>query len=134
MAAVLDIFDQEKVWDMALKAEHREGREEGREEGFAAGIMSICREMLHLEDREVIEMLMEKMNLPREKAAEYLAGCGGRIREGKNSRVLDALPCRCYFSAFCAAGSRHPQMSVSFVRHIRLSLLYISEKKFIKEV
>ena len=75
MAAVLDIFDQEKVWDMALKAERREGKEEGREEGFAAGInsiISICREMVHMEDREVIETLMGKMNLTREKAEAYL--------------------------------------------------------------
>ena len=75
MAAMLDIFDQEKVWDMALKAERREGKEEGREEGFAAGInsiISICREMVHMEDREVIETLMGKMNLTREKAEAYL--------------------------------------------------------------
>jgi len=57
--------------------QRKEKARKGKEEGFAAGIISICREMLHLEDREVIEMLMEKMNLPREKAAEYLAGCGG---------------------------------------------------------
>ena len=86
MAAVPDIFNQEKVWDMALKAERREGKEEGREEGFAAGInsiISICREMLHMEDREVVEILMEKMKLSREKAAEYLAGCGEPDTGGK---------------------------------------------------
>ena len=87
MEAMFDIFDQEKVWDMALKAERREGKEEGkeegREEGFAAVIISIWRELLHLEDREVIETLKEKMNLSREKAAEYLAGCGEPDTGGK---------------------------------------------------
>ena len=84
MAAMLDIFDQEKVWEMALKAERREGREdgiakgiakgraEGKEEGIAEGIICICREMMHMEDREVVETLMKKMNLPREKAEAYL--------------------------------------------------------------
>ena len=78
MAAMLDIFDQEKVWDMALKAERREGREEGREEGrkegFAAGMISICREMGHMEDQEIIRVLMKEMHVSRDKAAEYLAG------------------------------------------------------------
>jgi flagellar biosynthesis/type III secretory pathway protein FliH len=83
MAAMLDIFDQEKVWDMALKAERREGREEGiekgreegrekgREEG-AAGIIRICRQMLHLDDQAIIQVLIKEMDLPRDKAAEYL--------------------------------------------------------------
>ena len=83
MAAVLDIFDQEKVWEMALKAERREGREEGREKGLAEGIISICREMVHMEDQEIIRILMEKMHVSREKAAEYLAVCGEPDTQGK---------------------------------------------------
>ena len=79
MAAVLDIFDQEKVWEMALKAERREGREEG----FASGIISGCREMAHMEDQEIIRILMEKMHVSREKAAEYLAVCGEPDTQGK---------------------------------------------------
>ena len=79
MAAVLDIFDQEKVWEMALKAERREGREEG----FASGIISVCREMAHMEDQEIIRILMEKMHVSREKAAEYLAVCGEPDTQGK---------------------------------------------------
>ena len=71
MAVTLDIFDQEKVWDMALKAERREGREEGIEEG-AAGIIRICRQMLHLDDQAIIQVLIKEMDLPRDKAAEYL--------------------------------------------------------------
>jgi flagellar biosynthesis/type III secretory pathway protein FliH len=63
---------------MALKAERREGREEGREEGrkegFAAGMISICREMGHMEDQEIIRVLMKEMHVSRDKAAEYLAG------------------------------------------------------------
>jgi len=78
MTVKLDIFDQEKVWDMALKAKRREGREEGREEGrkegFAAGMISICREMGHMEDQEIIRVLMKEMHVSRDKAAEYLAG------------------------------------------------------------
>ena len=82
MTVKLDIFDQEKVWDMALKAERREGREEGiaegreegRKEGFAAGMISICREMGHMEDQEIIRVLMKEMHVSRDKAAEYLAG------------------------------------------------------------
>lgn len=73
MAAMLDIFDQEKVWEMALKSERREGREEGWEEG-AVGIIRICRELMHMENREVIEILMDKMNLSRDKAEKYLYG------------------------------------------------------------
>ena len=91
MTVKLDIFDQEKVWDMALKSEHREGREEGREEGIAKGrekglaegIISICREMAHMEDQEIIRILMEKMHVSREKAAEYLAVCGEPDTQGK---------------------------------------------------
>ena len=79
MAAVLDIFDQEKVWEMALKAERRAGREEG----FASGIISVCREMAHMEDQEIIRILMEKMHVSREKAAEYLAVCGEPDTQGK---------------------------------------------------
>ena len=79
MAAMLDIFDQEKVWEMALKAERREGREEG----FASGIISVCREMAHMEDQEIIRILMEKMHVSREKAAEYLAVCGEPDTQGK---------------------------------------------------
>ena len=67
MAVTLDIFDQEKVWDMALKAERREGREEG-----AAGIIRICRQMMHLDDQAIIQVLIKEMDLPRDKAAEYL--------------------------------------------------------------
>ena len=79
MAVTLDIFDQEKVWDMALKAERREGREEGMEEGIekgreegAAGIIRICRQMMHLDDQAIIQVLIKEMDLPRDKAAEYL--------------------------------------------------------------
>ena len=87
MAVSLDIFDQEKVWDMALKAERREGREEGMEKGRekgreegrekgreegAAGIIRICRQMLHLDDQAIIQVLIKEMDLPRDKAAEYL--------------------------------------------------------------
>ena len=79
MAVTLDIFDQEKVWDIALKAERREGREEGMEEGIekgreegAAGIIRICRQMLHLDDQAIIQVLIKEMDLPRDKAAEYL--------------------------------------------------------------
>ena len=32
------IFDQEKVWEMALKAERRESREEGLKEGLEKGL------------------------------------------------------------------------------------------------
>ena len=71
MAAMLDIFDQEKVWDMALKAERREGREEGREEG-AAGIIRICRQMMHLDDQAIIQILMKEMNLPQNRAVAIL--------------------------------------------------------------
>ena len=67
MAVTLDIFDQEKVWDMALKAERRECREEG-----AAGIIRICRQMMHLDDQAIIQVLIKEMDLPRDKAAEYL--------------------------------------------------------------
>ena len=74
MTVKLDIFDQEKVWDMALKAERREVREEGRIEGFADGMISICREMVHMEDQEIIRVLMKEMHVSRDKAAEYLAG------------------------------------------------------------
>ena len=79
MAVTLDIFDQEKVWDMALKAERREGREEGMEKGRekgreegAAGIIRICRQMMHLDDQAIIQVLIKEMDLPRDKAAEYL--------------------------------------------------------------
>ena len=75
MAVTLDIFDQEKVWDMALKAERREGREEGIEKGLeegAAGIIRICRQMMHLDDQAIIQVLIKEMDLPRDKAAEYL--------------------------------------------------------------
>ena len=83
MAVTLDIFDQEKVWDMALKAERREGREEGIEKGIekgreegreegAAGIIRICRQMMHLDEQAIIQILMKEMDLPRDKAAEYL--------------------------------------------------------------
>jgi hypothetical protein len=75
MAAMLDIFDQEKVWEMALKAERREGREEGLEKGMekeAASIIRICRARMHLQDPEVILTLMEEMDLSRDKAVQYL--------------------------------------------------------------
>jgi predicted transposase YdaD len=80
MAVTLDIFDQEKVWDMALKAERREGREEGMEEGIekgreegAAGIIRICRQMLHLDDQAIIQILMKEMNLPQNRAVAILS-------------------------------------------------------------
>ena len=75
MAAMLDIFDQEKVWEMALKAERREGREEGLEKGMekeAASIIRICRTRMHLQDPEFILTLMEEMDLSRDKAVQYL--------------------------------------------------------------
>ena len=83
MTVKLDIFDQEKVWDMALKAERREGREEGLEEGLkeglekglekeAASIIRICRDRMHMQDPEIILTLMEEMDLSRNKAAQYL--------------------------------------------------------------
>ncbi|MBQ3975618.1 MAG: hypothetical protein II628_15845 [Lachnospiraceae bacterium] len=72
MAVTLDIFDQEKVWDMALKAERREGREEGIEEG-AAGIIRICRQMMHLDDQAIIQILMKEMNLPQNRAVAILS-------------------------------------------------------------
>jgi hypothetical protein len=71
MAAMLDIFDQEKVWEMALKAERREGREEGLKKE-AASIIRICRTRMHLQDPEVILTLMEEMDLSRDKAVQYL--------------------------------------------------------------
>ncbi|MBR7045764.1 MAG: hypothetical protein IKI23_08920, partial [Lachnospiraceae bacterium] len=71
MAAMLDIFDQEKVWEMALKAERREGREEGLKKE-AASIIRICRARMHLQDPEVILTLMEEMDLSRDKAVQYL--------------------------------------------------------------
>ena len=77
MAAMLDIFDQEKVWEMALKAERREGREEGLEKGLekeAASIIRICRDRMHLQDPEIILTLMEEMDLTRDKAVQYLTG------------------------------------------------------------
>ncbi len=70
-AAMLDIFDQEKVWEMALKAERREGREKGLEKG-AAGIINICRTKMQMNDQEIIKTLMEELNLSRDKAAAYL--------------------------------------------------------------
>ena len=87
MAAMLDIFDQEKVWEMALKAERREGREEGLEEGLkeglekglekeAASIIRICRDRMHMQDPEIILTLMEEMDLSRDKAAQYMTRCG----------------------------------------------------------
>ena len=79
MAVTLDIFDQEKVWDMALKAERREGREEGMEKGRekgreegAAGIIRICRQMMHLDDQAIIQILMKEMNLPQNRAVAIL--------------------------------------------------------------
>ena len=87
MAATPYIFDQEKVWEMALKAERREGREEGLEEGLkeglkeglekglekeAASIIRICRDRMHLQDPEIILTLMEEMDLSRDKAVQYL--------------------------------------------------------------
>ena len=75
MAVTLDIFDQEKVWDMALKAERREGREEGIEKGLeegAAGIIRICRQMMHLDDQAIIQILMKEMNLPQNRAVAIL--------------------------------------------------------------
>jgi hypothetical protein len=77
MAAMLDIFDQEKVWDMALKAERREGLEQGLEQGLkkeAASIIRLCRRRMHMPDPEVIRTLMEEMNLSQDRASEYLAG------------------------------------------------------------
>ena len=38
MAAMFGIFDQGKVWEMALKAERRESREEGLKEGLEKGL------------------------------------------------------------------------------------------------
>ena len=84
MAAMLDIFDQEKVWDMALKAERREGREEGIEKGIekgreegreegAAGIIRICRQMMHLDDQAIIQILIKEMNLPQNRAVAILS-------------------------------------------------------------
>jgi len=84
MAVTLDIFDQEKVWDMALKAERREGREEGIEKGIeegrekgreegAAGIIRICRQMMHLDDQAIIQILMKEMNLPQNRAVAILS-------------------------------------------------------------
>ena len=75
MAAMLDIFDQEKVWEMALKAERREGREIGLETGLekgAAGIINICRTKMQMDNQEIIKTLMEELNLSRDKAAAYL--------------------------------------------------------------
>lgn len=72
MAAMLDIFDQEKVWEMALKAERREGRETGLEKG-AAGIINICRTKMQMDDREIIKTLMEELSLSPDKASGYLA-------------------------------------------------------------
>ena len=76
MAAMLDIFDQEKVWEMALKAERREGRETGLEKGLekgAAGIINICRTKMQMDDREIIKTLMEELSLSPDKASRYLA-------------------------------------------------------------
>ena len=73
MAAMLDIFDQEKVWDMALKAECREGLEQGLKKE-AASIIRLCRRRMHMPDPEVIRTLMEEMNLSQDRASEYLAG------------------------------------------------------------
>ena len=92
MAAMLDIFDQEKVWEMALKAERREGREEGRKNGLEEGrkngleegrengleegvfgIIRLCRSQMHLDDQDIIKNLMEVLRLSRDKAAGYLA-------------------------------------------------------------
>ncbi len=55
MAAMLDIFDQEKVWEMALKAERREGREEGFKESWDEGrlislIIRLCRSKSNMPD------------------------------------------------------------------------------------
>ena len=89
MAAMLDIFDQEKVWDMALKAERREGREEGFKEGFKEGfeegfkeiwdegrlislIIRLCRSKSNMPDSEIIRILMQEVNLSRDEAAECL--------------------------------------------------------------
>ncbi len=81
MAAMLDIFDQEKVWDMALKAERREGREEGFKEGFKESwdegrlislIIRLCRSKSNMPDSEIIRILMQEVNLSQEKAAECL--------------------------------------------------------------
>ncbi len=88
MAAILDIFDQEKVWDMALKAERREGLEQGLEQGLkkglkqeAASIIRLCRRRMHMPDPEVIRTLMEEMNLSQDRASEYLAGYDHPVSE-----------------------------------------------------
>jgi len=60
MAAMLDIFDQEKVWEMALKAERREGREEGLEKGMEKGMLIS------------LKNLMKNTNWPLEKAMDVL--------------------------------------------------------------
>lgn len=76
MAAMLDIFDQEKVWEMALKAERRERREEVLREGLkkeAATVIRICRTRMHMKDPEIIETLVQEMNLSGDTAAAYLA-------------------------------------------------------------
>ena len=84
MAAMLDIFDQEKAWDMALKAERREGLEQGLEQGLkkeAASIIRLCRRSMHMPDPEVIRTLMEEMNLSQDRASEYLAGYDHPVSE-----------------------------------------------------
>jgi len=78
MAAMLDIFDQEKVWEMALKAERREGREEG-----VFGIIRLCRSQMHLDDQDIIKNLMEVLHLSRDIAAGYLAKYDQHPSEGK---------------------------------------------------
>jgi hypothetical protein len=80
MAAMLDIFDQEKVWDMALKAECREGLEQGLKKE-AASIIRLCRRRMHMPDPEVIRTLMEEMNLSQDRASEYLAGYDHPVSE-----------------------------------------------------
>ncbi|MBQ4305229.1 MAG: hypothetical protein II774_12180, partial [Lachnospiraceae bacterium] len=43
-----------------------------REEG-AAGIIRICRQMMHLDDQAIIQILMKEMNLPQNRAVAILS-------------------------------------------------------------